>query len=71
MFGQIGGQTTLDLLSVNKAKQTGILRVPLESAKKTRAALALINSYQGIPAVFEVIHSSTQLSSLTETFIEV
>lgn len=71
IFGQIGGQTELDLLKFDELKRTGILRVALDFSVKIRAALTLINSFQGNPAVFTINHSSTQLASLAESFVEI
>jgi len=71
VFGELGGQTELDLLTFDETKLKGILRVPSNFEVKTRAALAFINSFQGVPAIFQVTHSSNQLPFLTDSFVEV
>jgi ribonuclease P protein subunit RPP14 len=70
VFGEIGGETELDLLTFDDERQKGILRVPIDFAAKTRAALVLISEFQGIPANFRVNNASPQLVSLTDSFIE-
>lgn len=70
VFGEIGGETELDLLTFDVIRQKGILRVPTNFLVKTRAALTLIAEFQGIPAIFQVNKASPQLASLTETFID-
>lgn len=70
IFGEIGGQTEVDLLAYDESKQEGIFRVPKNFAVKTRAALTLISQFQGIPAIFQVRGSSTLLpSALVDTFV--
>jgi len=71
VFGEIGGQTDVDLLTFDESKQKGILRVQSDFLVKVRAALTLISNFQGIPAIFQVNQSTQQLSSLTDSFIEI
>lgn len=71
VFGEIGGETELDLLKFDEARQKGILRVPIDFVVKTRAALTLIAEFQGIPAIFQVNNASPKLLSLTDSFIEI
>jgi len=71
VFGEIGGQTQLDLLHFDEDNQKGILRVPTNFVAKTRTALCLIHQFQGISAIFQVICLSTQLPSLVDTFIDI
>jgi ribonuclease P protein subunit RPP14 len=70
VFGEIGGETDLDLLTFDDSRQKGILRVPIDFVVKTRAALTLISEFQGIPAIFQVNKSSPQLASLADSYIE-
>lgn len=70
LFGQVGGQSNIDLLRFDETKQTGIVRVPLKLALKTRAAITSVSSFQGTSAVFKVDKSSELLSSLVESFVE-
>jgi ribonuclease P protein subunit RPP14 len=71
VFGEIGGETELDLLTFDDERQKGIVRTSIDFAVKTRAALTLISEFQGIPATFQVNNASQQLLSLTETFLEI
>lgn len=70
VFGEIGGETELDLLTFDEERQKGVLRVPIDFVVKTRAALTLISEFQGIPANFRVNNASPQLASLADSFIE-
>lgn len=71
VFGEIGGQTELDLLTFDEERQKGILRVPVDFFVKTQAALTFIAEFQGIPAIFQVNKTSPQLVALTESYIEI
>lgn len=71
VFGEIGGQTELDLLAFDERRQKGLIRVPIRSEVKTKVALTLIAEFQGIPAIFQVNQSSTQLPHLTASFVDI
>lgn len=64
VFGEIGGQTELDLLSFDSENQKGILRVPSNFLTKLQIALTLIADFQGIPAIFSINQATSNLSAL-------
>lgn len=64
VFGEIGGQTELDLLSFDPDSQKGILRVPSNFLSKLEVALTLIADFQGIPAIFSINQATNNLSAL-------
>lgn len=64
VFGEIGGQTELDLLSFDSENQKGILRVPSNFLTKVQIALTLIADFQGIPAIFSINQATSNLSAL-------
>lgn len=70
IFGEIGGQTEVDLLKFDEKRRKGILRVPVKFGIKTRTALIFIPEFQEIPAIFQVNHITNHLPALLETFIE-
>ncbi|XP_013106981.2 uncharacterized protein LOC106086740 [Stomoxys calcitrans] len=57
-FGEIGGQTELELIEFDVAKKRGILKVPKEYTPQTRAAITLIGRFQEIPCHFAVLKAS-------------
>lgn len=67
VFGEIGGQTEIDLLKFDKERKRVVLRVPREFCVKLRAAITLIGFYQGVPCHFHVRKISPVLLSLVET----
>lgn len=67
IFGEIGGHTTVDLLKFDEKRHRAILRVPENFYVKLRAALTLINSFQGIPCRFHVNSVSAVLLALLDT----
>lgn len=67
IFGEIGGHTTVDLLKYDSKRQRAILRVPEFFYVKLRAALTLINSFQGVPCRFHVNSVSAVLLALLDT----
>lgn len=67
IFGEIGGHTTVDLLKYDEKRHRAILRVPEIFYVKLRAALTLINSFQGIPCRFHVNSVSAVLLALLDT----
>lgn len=67
IFGEIGGHTTVDLLKFDEKRHRVILRVPENFYVKLRAALTLINSFQGIPCRFHVNSVSAVLLALLDT----
>lgn len=67
VFGEIGGQTTVDILKFNEKTGRSILRVPDTYYVKLRAALTLIATYQDIPCTVKVHSASPVLLSLLDT----
>ncbi|XP_050071615.1 uncharacterized protein LOC126559490 [Anopheles maculipalpis] len=70
IFGEIGGQTEVDLLKFDEQRQRFILRVPKEFYVKLRAAITLIGDYQGVPCNFQVKKVSPVLFTLVETHFD-
>lgn len=70
IFGEIGGQTTVDLLKFDARRARAIVRVPANFYVKLRAAIALTGSFQDIPASFVVHKAGPLLLGLTETHLE-
>lgn len=68
VFGEIGGHTTVDVLKFDEKRHRLILRVRKEFYVKLRAALTLIDKFQGIPCYFYVQTTSPVLLSLVENF---
>lgn len=66
-FGEIGGQTTFDLLKFDESRQRLILRVPKEFYVKLRSALTLISTFQGVPCHFYIHSVSKVLLALLDT----
>lgn len=59
-FGEIGGQTELELVKFDVGQKRGILRVPEAFSTKTRAAITLIGYFQDIPCHFQILQTSAQ-----------
>lgn len=59
-FGEIGGQTELELLKFDVTQKRGILKVPKDYSSKTRAAITLIGRYQDIPCHFAILKTSNK-----------
>uniref|UniRef100_A0A182PR06 CHCH domain-containing protein n=1 Tax=Anopheles epiroticus TaxID=199890 RepID=A0A182PR06_9DIPT len=53
IFGEIGGQTEVELLKFDEQRHHIILRVPKEFYVKLRAAITLIGEYHGVPCHFQ------------------
>lgn len=70
IFGEIGGQTTVDLLKFDAGRARAIVRVPIGSYVKLRAAIALTGEFQDIPAHFVVHKAGPLLLGLVETHLE-
>lgn len=68
VFGEIGGHTTVDVLKFDENRRRLILRVPEQFYVKLRAALTLIDQFQGIPCYFHVQSASSVLLALLDTF---
>lgn len=51
----------LELLKFDPKKKRGILKVPSDFYRETRAAISLISQYQDIPCYFNVINTSQEL----------
>ncbi|XP_017490628.1 PREDICTED: uncharacterized protein LOC108378831 [Rhagoletis zephyria] len=52
LFGEIGGQTDLELVKFDNTQKRAILRVQKEFLPRTRAAITLIGHFQDIPCHF-------------------
>lgn len=59
-FGEIGGQTEVELVKFSAEQKRGILKVPQAFAVQTRAAITLIGYFQEIPCHFQVLKTSKQ-----------
>ncbi|KAM7359869.1 ribonuclease P protein subunit p14-like isoform 2-T2 [Cochliomyia hominivorax] len=59
-FGEIGGQTELELVKFDVNRKRGILKVPQAFTTKTKAAITLIGRFQDIPCHFQILKSSKQ-----------
>uniref|UniRef100_A0A182K2T4 Uncharacterized protein n=1 Tax=Anopheles christyi TaxID=43041 RepID=A0A182K2T4_9DIPT len=70
VFGEIGGQTEVDLLKFDQKRRRIILRVPKEFYVKLRAAITLIGEFQGVPCYFQVKKVSALLLTLVETHLD-
>lgn len=57
-FGEIGGQTTLDIIKFSVNQRRVVFRVPDEYFERTRAAISLIGHYQDVPCHFRVLETS-------------
>lgn len=68
VFGEIGGYTTTDLLNFDEKRCRLILRIPEKFYVKLRAALTLIDTFQGVPCCFHVNSVSSVLLALLDTF---
>lgn len=68
IFGEIGGHTTVDVLKFDEKRHRLILRVPEQFYVKLRAALTLIDQFQGIPCYFHVQSATRVLLALLDTF---
>jgi len=53
-FGEIGGQTDLEITNFDKNSKRAVLKLREKFLKKTKAALSLIGEYQNIPCHFVV-----------------
>lgn len=70
IFGEIGGQTTVDILKFDVLRARAIVRVPSDFYVKFRAATALTGEFQDIPCNFVVNKASPVLLGLVETHLE-
>lgn len=70
IFGEIGGQTTVDLLKFDPRRARAVIRVPAAFYVKLRSAIALTGSFQDIPASFVVHKAGPLLLGLLETHLE-
>ncbi|XP_034115339.1 ribonuclease P protein subunit p14-like [Drosophila albomicans] len=57
-FGQIGGDTTLEIIKFSAEQQRVVFRVPEEFYERTRASITLIGQYQEVPCHFRVLKTS-------------
>lgn len=68
VFGEIGGHTTVDVLKFDENRRRLILRVPEQFYVKLRAALTLIDQFQGIPCYFHIQSVSSVVLALLDTY---
>ncbi|XP_011211560.1 PREDICTED: uncharacterized protein LOC108977576 [Bactrocera latifrons] len=59
-FGEIGGQTDLQLIKFDKNQKRAILRVHEEFVTRTRSAITLIGHFQDIPCHFIIRNTSKE-----------
>lgn len=67
VFGEIGGQTKVDILKFDRKNYRGIIRIPAKYYVKTRAAVTLISQFQDINCHFKVNAASQVLFSLIDS----
>lgn len=67
IFGEIGGQTAIDVLKFDDKRRRIILRVPEKDYVKVRSALTLIEKFQNIPCYFYVHSATAVLIALNDT----
>ncbi|KAH8383170.1 hypothetical protein KR009_007141 [Drosophila setifemur] len=60
IFGEIGGQTSLEIVKFSADQKRSVLRVPREFLERVRIALALIGYYQEVPCHFQVLQASAK-----------
>ncbi|XP_053698108.1 ribonuclease P protein subunit p14-like [Sabethes cyaneus] len=70
IFGEIGGQTTVDILKFDTKQARAIIRVPTDFYVKLRSVISLIGQFQDIPCSFVVHKASPLLLGLVETNLE-
>lgn len=58
IFGEIGGQTILEIVKFSSSQKRSILRVPENVLDRVRVAIALIGYYQEVPCHFQVLSTS-------------
>ncbi|KAH8268228.1 hypothetical protein KR026_002320 [Drosophila bipectinata] len=58
VFGEIGGQTDLELLKLSADEGRFLVRIPEDFLERVRIAIALIGQYQGVPCHFQVLETS-------------
>ncbi|XP_004534354.1 uncharacterized protein LOC101460452 [Ceratitis capitata] len=59
-FGEIGGQTDLELIKFDKGQKRAIVRVQEEFILRIRSAITLIGYFQDIPCHFIIKKSSKE-----------
>ncbi|XP_037949725.1 uncharacterized protein LOC119680809 [Teleopsis dalmanni] len=64
LFGEIGGQTELEIIEFSIDKKRGIIKVPSDYNRRVRSAIALIGYYQDIRCHFRVFQESSKLLNL-------
>lgn len=70
IFGEIGGQTTVDILKFDTKRARAIVRVPADFYVKLRSAITLIGQFQDIPCSFVILKAGPLLLGLVETHLE-
>lgn len=70
IFGEIGGQTTVDVLKFDAKQARAIVRVPIDYYVKLRSAITLTGQFQDIPCSFVIHKASPLLLGLVETHLE-
>lgn len=57
-FGEIGGQTSLEIIRFSVSQRRCVFRVPKQFSERTRATIALIGRYQDVPCHIRVLNTS-------------
>jgi len=68
-FGEIGGNTTVDIVKFDKERKQAIIRVPENYYVKTRASITLISKFQGVPCHFQVNSASPIITSFLNNYL--
>ncbi|XP_052847979.1 uncharacterized protein LOC128259554 [Drosophila gunungcola] len=58
IFGEIGGQTTLEIVKFSSTEKRSIFRVSEDFLERARIAISLIGYYQQVPCHFQVLSTS-------------
>jgi len=58
IFGEIGGQTALEIVKFSSSQKRSIFRVPEAFLERVRIAISLIGYYQEEPCHFQVLSTS-------------
>ncbi|XP_017055807.1 uncharacterized protein LOC108097788 [Drosophila ficusphila] len=58
IFGEIGGQTPLEIVKFSSGQKRYIFRVTEDFLERVRIAISLIGYYQEVPCHFQVLNTS-------------
>ncbi|XP_017076163.1 uncharacterized protein LOC108111286 [Drosophila eugracilis] len=70
IFGEIGGQTTVDIVKFSTEQNRFIFRVTEDFLERVRIALTLIGYYQEVPCHFQVLNTSQKPLDFEESPVE-